>query len=254
MLVITKVITHCYTPLHRKLGILTRWQVKYLNQEIKINQFKTSPERPCCSHRPFQWNSGKSRNLPFFPKNRQVWIFDDYYTLLHTVTVYKYLFQVTCAHEKRILRINIFLCKPYCFAQISVDNPLLSLAAASNRDPRWMSYPLRSSEPLVQCLPTILSTWIVDNLCDNLALPYPPALTAKERYITDQRGRKWSTRLLNWVLQQVLEQETDGTHQAAIGAIEHESDLFEGTLRIRCRSTCRGAVRKVNFIAHHYTP
>ncbi len=25
----------CYTPLHRKLGILTRWQVKYLNQEIE---------------------------------------------------------------------------------------------------------------------------------------------------------------------------------------------------------------------------
>ncbi len=38
MLVIIHVITHCYTPLHRKLGILTRWQVKYLNQEIeKLN-------------------------------------------------------------------------------------------------------------------------------------------------------------------------------------------------------------------------
>ncbi len=31
------------------------------------------------------------------------------------------------------------------------------------------------------------------------------------------------------VLQRGLEQETDGTHLAAIGAIEHESDLFEDT-------------------------
>ncbi len=36
-----QVITHCYTPLHRKLGILTPcgWQVKYLNQEIE--EFKS---------------------------------------------------------------------------------------------------------------------------------------------------------------------------------------------------------------------
>ncbi len=100
-----------------------------------------------------------------------------------------------------------------------------------------MSYPLRSSEPLLQFLPTILSTWIVDNLCDDLALPDPPAPSpsADERYyFEDQRGRRWSTvtRLLNWVLQRVLEQETDGTHLAAIGAIEDESDLFEGTPRI----------------------
>jgi hypothetical protein len=159
---------------------------------------------------------------------------------------------VTGAHEKGYFRINIFLCKPYRFALKSVDRPLLSVA--SNRDPRWMSYPLRSSEPLVQFLPTILSTWIVDNLCDDLALPDPPAPSADERHFEDQRGRRWSTRLLHWILQQVLEQETDGTHLAAIGAIEHESDLFEGTPRIRCRSTYRGAARKVNFITHHYTP
>jgi hypothetical protein len=124
---------------------------------------------------------------------------------------------------------------PYRFALISVDHPLLSVAA--NRDPRRMSYPLRSSEPLVQfnynlVLPTILSTWIVDNLCDDLALPDAPAPRTDKRYFEDQRRRRWSTRLLNWVLQQVLEQETDGTHLAAIGAIEHESDLFKGTPRI----------------------
>ena len=34
MLVITQAITRCYTLLHGKLGILTRWQVNYLNQEI----------------------------------------------------------------------------------------------------------------------------------------------------------------------------------------------------------------------------
>ena len=34
MLVITQVITHYYTLLYGKLGILTRWQVNYLNQEI----------------------------------------------------------------------------------------------------------------------------------------------------------------------------------------------------------------------------
>ncbi len=28
-------IIHYYTPLHRKLGILTRWRVKYSNQEIE---------------------------------------------------------------------------------------------------------------------------------------------------------------------------------------------------------------------------
>ncbi len=66
-----------------------------------------------------------------------------------------------------------------------------------------------------------MSTWIVDNLFDDLALPDPPASSADERHFEDQRGRRWSTRLLNWVLQQVLEQETDGTHLAAIGAIEH---------------------------------
>ena len=134
---------------------------------------------------------------------------------------------------------------------ISVAHPLLSVA--SNRDPRWMSYPLRSSEPLVQFLPTILSTWIVDNLFDYLALPDPPAPSADDRHFEYQRGRRWSTKLLNWVLQQVLEQETDGTHLAAIGAIEHESDLFEGTPRIRCRSTFHGAARKVNFITRYYT-
>ena len=34
MLVITQIITYYYTLLHGKLGILTRWQVNYLNQEI----------------------------------------------------------------------------------------------------------------------------------------------------------------------------------------------------------------------------
>ncbi len=106
----------------------------------------------------------------------------------------------------------------------------------------------------MQFLPIIASTWIVDNLCDDLALPDPPAPSADERYFEDQRGRRWSTRLLIWVLQRVFEQETDGTHLAAIGAIEHESDLFEGTPRSRCRSTYRGAARRVSFITHHYTP
>ena len=100
----------------------------------------------------------------------------------------------------------------------------------------------------MQFLPTILSTWIVDNLCDDLALPDPPAPSADERYFEDQRGSRWNTRSLKWELQQVLEQETDVIHLAAIGVIEHESDLFEGTPRIRCRSTYRGAARKVNFI------
>ncbi len=87
-----------------------------------------------------------------------------------------------------------------------------------------MSYPPRSSEPLAQFLPTILSTWIVSssNHCDDLALPDPPAPSADsdEGYFKDQRGRRRSTRLLNWVLQRVLEQEpvTDGTDLAAVGA------------------------------------
>ena len=34
MLIITQVITRFYTLLHGKLGISTRWQVNFLNQEI----------------------------------------------------------------------------------------------------------------------------------------------------------------------------------------------------------------------------
>ncbi len=88
-------------------------------------------------------------------------------------------------------------------------------------------------------------------------LPYPTLLlrvqTNAALRISVEEGPE-STRLLNWVLERVLEQETDGTYLAAIGAIEREFDLIEGTPRIRCRSTYRGAARRVNFITHHYTP
>ena len=114
----------------------------------------------------------------------------------------------------------------------SVNNPLV-LSVASNPNPRWISYQLRVSEPELQYLPTILSMWIVENLFEELDLPNPPNPSSDERHFEDQTGRKWSTRMLNFILQQVLEQDIDGTQLAAIGAIEHESDLFEGTPRIR---------------------
>ena len=127
------------------------------------------------------------------------------------------------------------------------------LSVASNHNPRWISYQLRESEPELQYLPTILSMWIVDNLFEELDLPNPPNPSSDERHFEDQCGRKWITRMLNFINQQVLEQDMDGTQLAAIGANEHESVLFEGTPRIRCRSKYRGAARKVVFITHFYT-
>jgi hypothetical protein len=129
---------------------------------------------------------------------------------------------------------------------------------AVNTDPRWMSYPLREKEPLLQFLPTILATWIVDHLSDDLELPNPAQPSADERrhHFEDHQGRKWSTSSLNWVLQHVLVHANDGSHLAAIGAIEHESELFEGTPRIRCRGDYRGNSRKVilfHIIPHNST-
>ena len=88
---------------------------------------------------------------------------------------------------------------------------------------------------------------------EELDLPIPPNPVSDERYFEDRCCRKWSTRMLNFILQQVLEQDIDGTQLAAIGANEHESDLFEGTPRIRCRSKYHRAARKVFFITHFYT-
>ena len=146
----------------------------------------------------------------------------------------------------------MFLCKPYRFAVSRVNNPLV-LSVASNHNPRWIPYQRRESEPEPQDLPTILSMWIVDNLFEELESPNPPNPSSDEHHFEDQCGRKWSTRMLSFILQRVLEQDIDGTQLAAIGAIEHESDLFEGTPRIRCRSKYCGAARKVDCITQLYT-
>jgi hypothetical protein len=94
----------------------------------------------------------------------------------------------------------------------------------------------------------------VDNLSEELEMPNPAQPSADERrhHFEDHQGRKWSTTSLNWVLQHVLVHANDGSHLAAIGAIEHESELFEGTPRIRCRGDYRGSSRKV--ILFHIIP
>ncbi len=74
---------------------------------------------------------------------------------------------------------------------------------------------------IIADLPAILSMWIVDNLFEELDLPNPPNPSSDEHHFEDQCGRKWSLRMLNFILQQVLEQDIDGTQLAATGAIEH---------------------------------
>jgi len=123
--------------------------------------------------------------------------------------------EVCGKRETGFFRVNLFLCKPYRFALDHPALPLLSVAV--NTDPRWMSYPLREKEPLLQFLPTILATWIVDNLSEELEMPNPAQPSADERrhHFEDHQGRKWSTSSLNWVLQHVLVPANDGSHLAA---------------------------------------
>jgi hypothetical protein len=67
-----------------------------------------------------------------------------------------------------------------------------------------MSYPLREKEPMVQFLLTILVSWIVENISEELKLPNPVQPSADERrhHFEDHQERKWSTSSLNRVLQQ----------------------------------------------------
>ena len=83
-------------------------------------------------------------------------------------------------------------------------------------------------------LPTILARWINENLLESLELPQPPPVGSNDQYVyQDQRGMQWSTQALNSVLQNVLVESADGTPLGVIGAIEHESEVCEGTPRIR---------------------
>ena len=52
---------------------------------------------------------------------------------------------------------------------------------------------------------------------------------------------------LNWVLQRVFKKAADGTQLGTFGGIEHESELCQGTPRIRCTKSFHGSSRKVVF-------
>ena len=160
-------------------------------------------------------------------------------------------YQVRGARGRGIYRVNVGLLKPFRYEVRGalVDGQILSVAAQQGK---WVSYPHRLADPLLQYLPTILARWIVENLFKDLNLPdpMPPAARAAGVYI-DHSGRQWSTAALNSVLQTVLVEDEDGTQLAVFGAIEHESELCEGTPRIRCRTQYRGAPRKVSFFRPH---
>ena len=156
--------------------------------------------------------------------------------------------QVLGDNGKGIYRLNVFLLKPWRFLVQAVGLQGL-LFVASNADPEWVTYGPRLADPVLMFLPTILARWIVDNLFRELNLPNPVPPSANDGSAwPDSRGRVWSTKALNWVLQKVLVPAGDGTQLAVFGGIEHESELCEGTPRIRCRTQCRGKARKVSHL------
>ncbi len=99
--------------------------------------------------------------------------------------------------------------------------------------------------------------WIVENLFEELDLPNPPNSTSDAG--APLRGSVWQEMdyedaeyhtSANMIYD--LDQHIDGTQLAAIGAMEHESDLFEGIPRIQCRSKYSGAARKAEYCAYFY--
>ena len=147
-------------------------------------------------------------------------------------------------------RLNLFLLKPFRF-RVHADSARSILCVARSTE-QWVQYEPRISEPLLQFLPTILARWIVENLFDLLDLLEPPRPRPVDKVYTDHEGREWTTTALNWVLQQVVVQAADGTHLAVFGAIDHESELYEGTPRIRCHNDYHGKARRVSaFVLLH---
>jgi len=118
MLVITQVITHYYTLLHGKLGILTRWQVNYLNQEID----KFNSKHPLRGHAAvIDPSDDIQASLVFghfskkIAKCESLFVITHCYTLLHcTAQNHDYLFPT----ESADLVFGVFywstLPKPYC--------------------------------------------------------------------------------------------------------------------------------------------
>ena len=150
-------------------------------------------------------------------------------------------------------RLNLFLLKPFRF-RVDADSARSILCVARSTE-QWVQYEPRISEPLLQFLPTILARWIVENLFDLLDLLEPSRPRPVDKVYTDHEGREWTTTALNWVLQQVVVQAADGTHLAVFGAIEHESELYEGTPRIRCHNNFYGKARRVSafVLLHRYS-
>ena len=145
----------------------------------------------------------------------------------------------------------MFLLKPSRFKVLASGDLAGQLLCVSRGNERWVTYEPRILEPLLQFLPTILARWIVENLFDELNLEGPPRPRATDTVYEDHAGRKWTTMSLNYVLQRAVEQAADGTHLAVFGGIEHESELFEGTSRIRCHNSFHGKTRHVSLLFYY---
>ena len=159
--------------------------------------------------------------------------------------------QATGANGRGIRRLNLFLLKPSRFKVLASGGLAGQLLCVSRGNERWVTYEPRILEPLLQFLPTILARWIVENLFDELNLEGPPRPWATDTVNEDHAGRKWTTMSLNYVLQRAVEQAADGTHLAVFGGIEHESELFEGTSRIRCHNSFHGKTRRVSSLFYY---
>ena len=85
----------------------------------------------------------------------------------------------------------------------------------------WVNYPYRAAHPILRWLPSKLAEWIGDNY--GAALGIPPRNDAAA----------WSVGELNAILENNLVPGTKG-HLRTFGAIQWESELFNGRPKARC--------------------
>jgi hypothetical protein len=85
----------------------------------------------------------------------------------------------------------------------------------------WIAYPYRTVHPILRWLPTKLAEWIGDNYGNTLGIPAR----------IHQDG--WQVGELNHILENNLVPGTKG-HLRTFGAIQWESELFNGRPKARC--------------------
>lgn len=88
-------------------------------------------------------------------------------------------------------------------------------------DGDWIAYPYRTVHPILRWLPTKLAEWIGDNYGNALGIPAR----------THPDG--WQVGELNNILENNLVPGTNG-HLRTFGAIQWESELFNGRPKARC--------------------